>query len=335
MNAATLAEAARSYLTIEIGPATLEPVETSIIALALAAVLLSGFNLWRIGRREERQARLAALRVTVPDPAETAVAAPVPWYRRLGSTIAASRIVGASERDRLLNKLEVAGIRGHGRLATFVAAKMCAVLALAMLAWVALEWRGYFETIPLVRLGILFAAVLVGWRLPDFIVSRIAARRRVRLEHGMPDALDLLVVCAEAGLSLNQAIDEVSRGLRPSNPTVAEEFAITAAEMRVQPDVEIVMNSLVRRTGLESLSGLMATLKQSLRFGTPLVDSLRLLAAEMRATRQARMEERTARLPVLLAIPIMLFILPSLMMTIGTPVSLRIMDTMGSLFGAR
>ena len=164
-----------------------------------------------------------------------------------------------------------------------------------------------------------FAGFMLGWRLPDIVLSRIAARRRLQLEFGMPDALDLLVVCAEAGLSLNQAIDEVSRGLRASNSVVAEEFALTAAEMRVQADVEAVIDNMVRRTGLASLAGIMATLKQSLRFGTPLAESLRLLAAEMRMTRQLRMEERAARLPVLLVIPMMMFILPALLMVIGTP----------------
>jgi tight adherence protein C len=187
----------------------------------------------------------------------------------------------------------------------------------------------------ILRLAVPFAAFFLGLRLPDLILSRIGARRRLRLEIGMPDALDLLVVCAEAGLSLNQAIDEVSRGLRASNPTVADEFGLTAAEMRVQADVEAVIDNMVRRTGIDSLSGITATLKQSLRFGTPLAESLRLLAAEMRMVRQARMEERAARLPVLLAIPIMLFILPSLLMVIGTPVALRIMDTLGSIFGGR
>jgi tight adherence protein C len=169
---------------------------------------------------------------------------------------------------------------------------------------------------------------MIGWRLPDIILSRLVARRRLHIEQGMPDALDLLVICAEAGLSLNQAIEVISSDLRPSNPAVADEFAETAAEMRVQPDVTQALDNMVRRIGLESLSGVIATLKQSMRFGTPLAESLRLLAAEMRGQRQARMEERAARLPVLLAIPLMMFILPSLLMVIGTPVGLRIFDTM-------
>jgi tight adherence protein C len=142
----------------------------------------------------------------------------------------------------------------------------------------------------------------------------------------MPDALDLLVVCAEAGLSLNQAIEEISRQLRMSNKDVADEFTTTSAEMRVLPDFGQALDNLVERTGLDELRGLIATLKQSMKFGTPLAESLRIIAGEMRAARHARIEERAARLPVLLAIPMMLFILPCLLMVVGTPMVLRIMD---------
>jgi tight adherence protein C len=332
VSAESLAQAAATYLTIGVGPVTLGPIETSVVIMALAAILVSGFNLWRIGRREERLARLAALRVGARDPEQATGDTRVPWHRRLGGIVAASPIVGASDRERLLRLLDAAGIRAQGRLASVVAAKVCAAAGLAGLIWIWLDAYQLLQGMTIVRLALPFAGFMLGWRLPDIVLSRIAARRRLRLEFGMPDALDLLVVCAEAGLSLNQAIDEVSRGLRPSNATVAEEFALTAAEMRVQADVEMVIDNMVRRTGLASLGGIMATLKQSLRFGTPLAESLRLLAAEMRVMRQMRMEERAARLPVLLMLPMGLFILPALLMMIGTPVAIRIMDSLGSAF---
>jgi tight adherence protein C len=93
------------------------------------------------------------------------------------------------------------------------------------------------------------------------------------------------------------------------------------------PDFAQALDNMVERTGLADLRSLAATLKQSLKFGTPLTESLRMIAAEMRATRHARIEERAARLPVLLAIPMLMFILPSLLMIVGTPLVLRIMDT--------
>src|SRR3984893_12821402 len=102
----------------------------------------------------------------------------------------------------------------------------------------------------------------------------------------------------------------------------------TAAEMRVLTDRSEALENLVRRTGLASLRGITATLTQAIRFGTPLAASMRILAAELRVERLARLEDRAARLPVLLAIPMMLFILPCLLMVIGTPVALRVSDTL-------
>jgi tight adherence protein C len=146
----------------------------------------------------------------------------------------------------------------------------------------------------------------------------------------MPDAIDLLVICAEAGLSLDHAIAQVGQHLLPSNPEVAKEFTATAAEMRVLSVRGQALQNLAERTGLSSLHSLVVTLNQSLKFGTSLVDSLRNLAAEMRAERLARFEERATRLPVLLTLPLMVFILPSLMVVIGTPLVLRVVDMLGT-----
>src|SRR5438270_6859453 len=162
-------------------------------------------------------------------------------------------------------------------------------------------------------------------RLPRTAL-RLAARRRVRLEAGIPDALDLLVICAEAGLSLDHAIEQVSGVLRSCNPEVAEEFAATAAEMRISAVRDQAFDNLAQSAGIASLSGIVAALNQSVRFGTPLAGSLRAVAAEMRTERLVRFEERAARLPLLVTVPLMTFILPSLMIVIGTPLALGISD---------
>ena len=117
--------------------------------------------------------------------------------------------------------------------------------------------------------------------------------------------------------------------LLSSNREVAEEFAATAAEMRVSSARGQALENLAQRAGLASLRGIVAALNQSIKFGTPLAASLRVLAAEMRAERLARFEERAARLPVLLSLPLMGFILPALMIVIGTPLALRIIDMLG------
>ena len=293
------------------------------LAAALAAAVLSGSRLLRMHSIDEaQQRRLARFRGEATAVMQTRQ---MSWYRRFGTQIALSPFIGVVERERLFKLLVAAGIKGRGSLANFIATKVCGAAVLAGFAWLVVEWE-QVESIW-IFLASIGAAMMFGWRLPDLILSRLVKHRRLRLEQGMPDALDLLVICAESGLSLNQAIGEVSRQLRLSNQAVADEFDATAAEMRVLPDFGQALDNLVERTGLDSLRGLIATLKQSLKFGTPLAESVRVVASEMRTMRHARIEERTARLPVLLAIPMMAFMLPCLLMIVGTPLALRLVDT--------
>jgi tight adherence protein C len=331
---ATLSETIAGYLRVQIGQASLGPADTAILALAIAAALLSACHLWRIARREDRRDRLAALRGAATN--RTVPAERLNWYARLGGIIAASPIVGMAEQQRLLAVLTACGIKAHGSLASFVASKVYGAFVVAALLWLSMEWCDLFSSLTAIRVALLIAALMIGWRMPDLFLSRFAARRRLQLERGLPDALDLLVICAEAGLSLDQAIEQVSEDLRSSNPAVAEEFAITASEMRVLSNRGEALENFARRTGVASLRSIIATLNQAIRFGTPLAQSMRILGAEMRNARLLRIEERAARLPVLLAIPLALFILPSLLLVIGTPVALRLADTLSSLaVGAR
>jgi tight adherence protein C len=291
-------------------------------------------NLWRIAREEDRLTRLEAFRAANPERPQIARVRRPRGFERLGSVVAASRLVGRAEQQRLLAILNAVGVREHGDLARFVASKVYSAMTVAATAWFFLEWSHLFAGSITIRIALLLGALMLGWRLPDFILSRVAANRRLRIEQGLPDALDLLVICAEAGLSLDQAIEQVSEDLRASNAAVADEFATTASEMQILSNRAQALENLVERTGVAALRGITATLNQAIRFGTPLAESLRILAAEMRTARLARIEERAARLPVLLAIPLALFILPSLMMVISTPVALRLADTLKNNFGA-
>jgi len=327
-------DAAQTYLAIRIGEVRFSPIETCILVIALATALLSAFKLWRIGHLEEREKRLHdALRSTLLYRTEPARTRRQPWYQRLGVAIAAAKIIGKAKQESLLAALSAAGIKGHDRLAGLIAGKVCGGAAFVALVWLLLEWRLFFVEAATFRLAALVCAFLLGWRCPEVVLSRLAARRHVRLERGMPDALDLLVICAEAGLSLDQAIEQVGHDLLSSSREIAEEFAATAAEIRVLPDRAQALENLALRTGISNFRSIIATLNQSLKFGTPLAESLRILAAEMRAERLARFEERAARLPVLLSIPLMAFVLPSLMIVIGTPLVLRILDTLGTVLG--
>jgi tight adherence protein C len=305
------------------------PFEVWVLAAAVAAAALSGYRLWRIAQREEVQ-RLRLESFRDASPVVTRKTSPS-WYRRFGAWIATSPIFGSVEQQRLVKLLAKAGIKGRGSFANFVASKLIIAVVLGGSVWLLLEWRQLFVSVTWLRYAMLGGALMLGWRLPDFVLSRIIKRRQLRLEKGMPDALDLLVVSAEAGLSLNQSIEEISRQMQTSNRDVADEFNMTSAEMQILPDFGQALDNLVERTGLSDLRSLIATLKQSIKFGTPLAESLRVIAREMRAARHARIEEKAARLPVLLAIPMMMFILPCIMLVVATPVGIRIIDVFKTL----
>jgi len=178
-----------------------------------------------------------------------------------------------------------------------------------------------FDFVP-PMLGILF-----GFYAPTIYLRNAAAKRAKQLLLSLPDGLDLMVICAEAGLSLDATLIRVSRELGNGSPELAEEFAITAAELTFLPDRRQAFDNLNTRTNSEGIRAVVNTLQQTAKFGTPLAQSLRVLATEMRTARMTRAEEKAARLPALLTVPMILFILPTLFIVLLGPAGIGIVDT--------
>ncbi|MBV8337396.1 MAG: type II secretion system F family protein [Alphaproteobacteria bacterium] len=331
MGDASPANILSDHLVVRLGRLAFSSLDLGVVIVALAVALASAFALWRIGDREDRHKRLLrALRSHAHRRSYPTGTQRQPWYLQLGTQIASMRIIGVAKQQSLLAALAAAGLRGHGHLSALIAGKVCTGILLVPLGWLFIEWQLLFVAWPVLRLALLTAACIFGWRLPDIILRRLKARRQLQLENGLPDALDLLVICAEAGLSLDHAIENVGRALRRSSPEVAKEFTATAAEMLVLPVRSRALENMAERAGLANLRSIVVTLIQSIEFGTSLSASLRVLATEMRAKSLARFEERAARLPVLLTLPLMAFVLPSLMLVIGTPLVLHIVDMLAA-----
>jgi tight adherence protein C len=172
------------------------------------------------------------------------------------------------------------------------------------------------------------AAVLFGFYAPKIYLRNVAGKRAKQLQLALPDGLDLMVICAEAGLSLDATLVRVSRELGNTWPALAEEFGITAAELTFLPERRMAFENLTARTDSDGIRGVVNTLQQTAKFGTPLAQSLRVLAAEMRTARMTRAEEKAARLPALLTIPMIVFILPTLFIVLLGPAALNVMDTL-------
>lgn len=324
-NAVTLYNLAVRDLGWQFGPLRFSAIETVVLVVALASALASAVSLWRIGAHEDRQARLEIVRRALSESEETAGSGASSWRSWLSTLLRASPIIRLVGSERSRTALTAAGFRGEEQHAIFVAGKIYGALALAGICMWAVASTASPIT-PIQRWMAMASAAALGWIVPDLILGRLAARRRLRLEHGMPDAIDLLVTCTEAGLSLPQAVEEIAEVLQHSEPEISAEFEITAAEFKVLSDRTAALDNLVKRTGIESLRSMTSTLNQSLRFGTSLAELLNVLSGEMRAARMARLEESSARLPVLLSIPLMLFLMPALLLVVLSPVALQVFD---------
>jgi tight adherence protein C len=143
---------------------------------------------------------------------------------------------------------------------------------------------------------------------------------------GLPDALELLAICVGAGLSLENAFQRVSAEMKLSRPALSGELALTWAEISISPDREQALANFAERVNLSAVRSVIGTLSQSMRFGTPLTQSLRTAANEMRNQQLIELEKKAARLPAVLTVPVMLFIMPSLFLIVGGPAAIKIVD---------
>lgn len=165
-----------------------------------------------------------------------------------------------------------------------------------------------------------------GWFLPTLVVGKLLKARTKAIVAGLPDALELLVICVEAGLSFEDGIDRIVGSLRHSQPALADELSLTSADLKILPSREQALANLAARVDMPSVHSVATTLSQTLRYGTPLAQALRMVAEELRNDTIMRLEERANQLPTLMTIPMMLFIMPTIFMVVAGPAVLRVMD---------
>lgn len=246
---------------------------------------------------------------------------------RLGRA-ARSRMLSAKDAEALAKTLAASGFEPSKAMPIFVGAKIICLFLVPATAWLGAALLGYPTGKQVLFVAAAFA---VGMMLPNWVTTLIRRPYQEALRRGIPDALDLLVVCAEAGLGLDSAIERVAHEMEQSNRPVGMEFSLLTHEMRVFPDRRIALTNLAERTGQPALKRLAGTIIQTLKYGTPLSQGLRTLAAEMRNERMIQFEERAGKLPALLVMPMMLFILPCLFIIIlGKPAS-QLMSVFASM----
>lgn len=226
-------------------------------------------------------------------------------------------------------RLAQAGIRSKDAAIALVFARAAVPLFFGGGMSLAIYAFGAFaDYSPFMRSLIACGSLLGGYKAPDLFVTNLIKKRTEAIRKGLPDALDLLVICAEAGLTIDAAFNRVARELGQGYPELGDEFALTAIELGFLTDRRQAFENLAKRVDLESVRGVVTTMIQTEKYGTPLASSLRVLSAEFRNERMMRAEEKAARLPAIMTVPLIMFILPVLFIVILGPAACSISDTM-------
>jgi tight adherence protein C len=178
------------------------------------------------------------------------------------------------------------------------------------------------------RYTVVAGSLIGAYKSPDMWLKNKIQKRSHLIRKGLPDALDLLVICAEAGLTVDASFNRVAKELGKAYPQLGDEFALTSIELGFLTDRRSAFENLARRIDLDAIRGVVTTMIQTEKYGTPLASALRVLSAEFRNERMMRAEEKAARLPAIMTVPLILFILPVLFIVILGPAACSISDSL-------
>ncbi|WP_404480628.1 type II secretion system F family protein [Novosphingobium sp. BL-52-GroH] len=246
---------------------------------------------------------------------------------RMGAFLGGARMLQDSQIKEIQQKLAQAGIRNKEWAVAVVFARLVAPIVLGGLAALVIYGIDYFPDWSTFKKFVAFAfMVLAGYKGPDLFIQNLVTKRTHAIRKGLPDALDLLVICAEAGLTVDAAFERVSRELGRAYPELGDEFSMTSIELSFLHERRQAFENLAYRVNLDAVKGVVTTMIQTERYGTPLASALRVLSAEFRNERMMRAEEKAARLPAIMTVPLILFILPTLFVVILGPAACSIAD---------
>lgn len=240
-------------------------------------------------------------------------------------------LLGTGQADAAQLKMLRAGKRSKDAVVLFLFMKMAMPIILGGITAILLYGTSLYPMPPMIKLVVSVTMIMVGFYLPEIYARNAADKRKALLSKAMPDAMDLLVISVEAGLNLDSALIRVAREIRLSCPELADELELTAVELGFLQERREALRNLETRTDLPSVTALVGTLAQAEKYGTPLAQSLRVLAAEMRTERLMKAEEKAAKLPATLTVPMVVFIMPALFIVLIGPGILRTVDALSNL----
>ncbi len=230
-----------------------------------------------------------------------------------------------------VNKLASAGYRSNDAPVVFVFMKVFLPIVFGATAVALIYVIKIYDVKSLYKILILAGSVGFGFYAPEIFVKNLASKRQNKLRNGLPDTIDLMVICAEAGLSMDAAFARVAREMAKSNPEIADEFGLVSIELSFLPERRMALKGLAERTLMPEFRAIVNMLVQTEKYGTPLANALRVLAAEFRNNRMMKAEEKAAKLPAVLTVPMIVFILPTLFVVLLGPAIFQMVDALGKM----
>jgi tight adherence protein C len=248
---------------------------------------------------------------------------------RVRSLLSSLKMLQHEQVERAQQKLMQAGIRSKDLAFVVIFARLVLPLVIGTTVIVGVYLLDWFPHWGAFKKYALVATALIGsYKAPDIWLKNRITKRSHAIRKGLPDALDLLVICAEAGLTVDAAFSRVARELGKAYPELGDEFALTSIELGFLTDRRMAFENLANRIDLDAIRGVVTTMIQTEKYGTPLASALRVLSAEFRNQRMMRAEEKAARLPAIMTVPLILFILPVLFIVILGPAACDIKDAL-------
>ena len=306
----------------------LAAVAAAAVALAIyAAITVKDPMAKRVKALNERREQLKAGIVTNGARRRQSLVRKNRTTEQMRDTLTKLKVLQESQIQDIQQKLAFAGIRKKEYAIAVIFARMVLPVVLGLIAATVFYWANTFpDWSSFKRFGGFAAAVILGYKAPELYISNIASKRTDAIRKGLPDALDLLVICAEAGLTVDAAFGRVAKELGRAYPELGDEFTLTGIELSFLTERRMAFENLAYRVNLDAVRGVVTTMIQTERYGTPLASALRVLSAEFRNERMMRAEEKAARLPAIMTVPLILFILPVLFIVILGPAGCSIAD---------
>lgn len=241
------------------------------------------------------------------------------------------QLLRSAQSEKISAKLARAGWRSKDAMVRYFFARIALPFGFGGTALGLLYGLNAYNLDSTSKLLVSLGAVIAGAYLPDLLVKNAILKRETTIRKSLPDALDLMVICAEAGLSLDATLRRVADELASPSPELADEFGLTSLELGFLPDRRKALQNLAARIELQVVRAMVNTLMQAERYGTPLSQSLRVLSAESRQERVLKAEEKAARLPAMMTVPMIIFILPPLFVVLLGPAALDVADAFRDL----